>query len=143
MWAKARFLPRSRHSTRHATYVGERLHFDVFSSSFRSDDGCKYMLVVVDEYSGYVWAYGMRKKSETMMLIQHLIKVIEKKMKDGKGVAAVRCDNGGENVLAEMQKWMHERGIEMETAVPHTPYQNGLVERIGGVVWKGGAALWW
>ncbi|MGA0401866.1 MAG: hypothetical protein ACO3PX_17995, partial [bacterium] len=29
----------------------------------------------------------------------------------------------------------------METSIPHTPHQNGMAERIGGVVWEGGAAL--
>ena len=51
--------PAPKQSYRRAKRVGERLHFDVFTSSYRSDTGCKYMLVVVDDKSGYVWAFGL------------------------------------------------------------------------------------
>ena len=154
MWSKARFKPRPTSSHRKAKRVGERLHFDVFTSSIRSDDGCKYLLVIVDEFSGYIWAYGMRRKSETRGLIQLTIRRIEKKLSklvrnidysdetsDLLGVSSLRCDNAGENVLGVMKKWCSKRGTSMETSIPHTPWQDGRAERMGGVVWQGGASL--
>ena len=154
MWSKAKFKPRPTSSHRKATRVGDRLHFDVFTSSVRSDDGCKYLLVVVDEFSGYIWAYGMRRRSETRKLIQLTVRVIEKKLSkrvndieydngvnDVLGVSSLRCDNAGENVLELMKKWCSKRGMTMETSVPHTPWQDGKAERMGGVVWQGGASL--
>ena len=153
-WAKAKFKPCPKSSHRKATRIGERLHFDVFTSPWRSDTGCKYLLVVVDEYSSYVWAFGMRKKSQTMNMMQILMRQIEKKMrqkvdfvdcivKEDKenGIEMLRCDNAGENILKEMRGWCAERGTKIETTIPHTPYQNGLAERVGGVVWKGGASF--
>ena len=151
MWSKAKFKPKPKHSTRRAKRVGERLHFDVFTSSFRSDSQCKYMLVIIDEYSNYIWAFGMRKKSETMNILQALIRRIEKMIQNkvdvvgcndsSNGVESLRCDNAGENVLEKMKSWLDDRGTMMETTIPHTPYQNGKAERLGGVVWKGGAAF--
>jgi len=157
MWAKAKKLPMNKSSRRKAKFVGERLHFDLFQSPWRSDTGCKYLLVVVDEYSSYAWGFGLRKKSETMRVIQKLIKEIEKKLRKkvvslGQmtsdlreilelGVSSVRCDNAKENVMHEMKKWCEDRGIKLETTIPHTPHQNGRAERAGGVIWNGGAAM--
>jgi hypothetical protein len=147
-------------STRKAKCIGDRLHFDVFTAPWRSDTGCKYLLVVIDEYSSYIWGFGMRKKSETMLHMKRLIMKLEKRSRrkvkyvesslDGErelvintngSVSALRCDNVGENILELMQKWCKNRGIEIETSVPETPYQNGRAERAGGAVWKGGAAF--
>lgn len=146
-------------STRKAKAVGERLHFDVFTAPWRSDTGCKYLLVVIDEYSSYIWGFGMRKKSETMMHMKRLIMKLEKQCRSkivkyiessvehelvintNGSVSALRCDNAGENILERMKRWCNSRGIEIETSVPETPYQNGRAERAGGAVWKGGAAF--
>ena len=142
LWAKARLKPAPTCSHRKATKVGERLHYDVFTSPVRSDTQLKYLLVVIDEYSGYIWAYGMRKKSETRILVQMLIKQIERKyVTDVLFVSALRSDNAGENVSGKMLEWTVNKGIITETTVPNTPHQNGRAERAGGVVWEGGAAL--
>lgn len=144
-------------STRKAKSVGERLHFDVFTAPWRSDTGCKYLLIVIDEYSSYIWGFGMRKKSETMLLMKKLVLALEKQCRrkikclntsEGRwvidsegGVHALRCDNAGENISDDMKRWCSNRGITIETSVPETPYQNGRAERAGGAVWKGGAAF--
>jgi hypothetical protein len=153
MWSKAKFPPIKKTVHRKAKRVGERLHFDLFTSSVRSSDGCKYLLVVVDEFSGFVWAFGLRKKSETFTCLTLLVKKIEKMLGkrvegfmndcdvDCGGVSAFRCDNAGENVLQEMKDWCAERGTTLETMVPYMHYQNGKSERVGGLVFKGGAAF--
>ena len=154
-FAKARLKAVEKTSSRKATRVGGRLHYDVFSVPWRSDTGKKYFLLVVDEYSSYVWAFGIRKKSEVMRVLKDLIvrleRFLSKKVESvyrsngdsiiDSGVASIRCDNAGENVLAEMVEWCRKRGTHLETTIAHTPHQNGRAERVGGVVWKGAAAL--
>lgn len=159
-WAKAKHSPVSKASTRKAVRVGGRLHYDVFTAGARSDSGCKYMLIVVDEFSDHVWCFGLRKKSETSEVMKALIVELEKQMsrrvqhivRDHNichthadvlpdGVAALRSDNAGENINDKMKKWCRARGTAIETTIPHTPHQNGKAERVGGVVWQGGAAL--
>ena len=154
-FAKARRQPVEKTSSRKAKRVGERFHYDVFTAPWRSDTGCKYLLLVIDEYSGYVWAFGLRKKSFVMKTLKDLIVRIERLLshrvthvyRDSSvgvlddRVASVRCDNAGENVLSEMREWCKKRGTYLETTIAHTPHQNGRAERAGGVVWKGAAAL--
>ena len=132
-WAKAKFGPRPKHSHRKATRVGERIHYDVFTSSVRTKEGVKYLLAVVDECSDFMWVFGMKKKSETSVLVKMIIKKIERKT--NRKVEAYRCDNAGENDLGE------DSGLEEEKTIPHTAYQNGKVERLGGVAWKGGQSF--
>ena len=154
-FAKARLKAVEKTSHRKAKRVGARLLYDVFSSPWRSDSGKKYFLLVIDEYSSYIWVYGIRKKSEVMRVLKDLIVRLENflsqkvekvyrcsssSMLDNK-VASIRCDNAGENVLEEMVEWCRKRGTYLETTIPHTPHQNGRAERAGGVVWKGAAAL--
>ena len=155
VYAKAKVHPISRKSMRQAKRVGQRLHYDVFISPYRSDTRCKYLLLVIDEYSNYRWAFGLRKRSEVMIVLKNLIVRLERLLSkrveyiyrqnddsllDDK-VASVRCDNAGENVLEEMRDWCRRRGTAIETTIAHTPHQNGRAERAGGVVWKGAAAL--
>ena len=40
-----------------------------------------------------------------------------------------------------MRDWCKANGVMVETSVPHSAYQNGRAERLGGVVWQGGASL--
>ena len=139
MWAKAKYLPMPVTSHRKAKRVGERLHLDVFKGPCRSDDGCLYLLVVIDEFSGYVVIEGMKKKSEVKYHLKTMVLRLEKKV--GDGVASFRCDGGGENINNEFVAWCEQRGTVIEKTVPYSPNQNGKAERVGGVVLEGEASL--
>lgn len=121
-----------KHSHRKAARTGERLHYDLFTSSVRAHNGAKYLLVIVDEYSDYVWAYGMKHKSETKRIVNIVMRKLERVT--GRKVAAYRCDNAGENEL-------DDENIARERTIIHTPHQNGKAERVGGVVWSGGQSF--
>ncbi|XP_076888172.1 uncharacterized protein LOC143538502 [Bidens hawaiensis] len=47
----------------------------------------------------------------------------------GKDIKRIRCDNGREFTSNEMYNFYRENGILIETTCPHTPEQNGVVER--------------
>nr|KAJ0198111.1 hypothetical protein LSAT_V11C700366270 [Lactuca sativa] len=47
----------------------------------------------------------------------------------GKHIKRVRSDNGGEFTSNHMLQFYNEHGILLETTCPHTPQQNGVVER--------------
>ncbi|KAF5767489.1 putative RNA-directed DNA polymerase [Helianthus annuus] len=46
-----------------------------------------------------------------------------------KNIKRIRCDNGGEFTSNQMMNFYAEQGIILETTCPHTPQQNGVVER--------------
>ena len=47
----------------------------------------------------------------------------------GKTIRVLRTDNGGEYFSNEFMEFCLEEGIKKEHTVPHTPQQNGVVER--------------
>ena len=71
-WAKAKHRPVEKGHTRPAQRAGERLSYDLFKAPCRSENGFRWLLVVVDDFSGYVWCFGLKKKSETLKTIQRL-----------------------------------------------------------------------
>jgi hypothetical protein len=83
-----------KESKEYATKKGERL----ISKSASFADNC-YWLLIMDEYTHFVWSYFMKTKDEVAGLTINLIKQIQK----NKGVVVKhrRCDNAGENVTLQ------------------------------------------
>ena len=149
-FSKAKFKPRPKQSTRKAKRVGERLHYDVFTftSTPARKSRDRYLLVVVDEYSKYTWTEGMTHKSQVFQILRALIQRVSKHIQTKigaisyySGVGGLRSDNAGENINERMKIYCGQKGIKIESTVPHTPYQNGLAERMGGHLINGGLAL--
>ena len=106
--------------------VGEKLHFDISSIKARSFGGAKYWLLVLDEATGYIFSFFLRRKKDTAQTIIRLVKHLRSK---GKHVKKIRCDNAGENKKTEELCLEHNLGIDFEYTAPNTPQQNGRVER--------------
>lgn len=49
-------------------------------------------------------------------------------------VSRLRCDNGGEYIGENFQKYCRTKGIQVEYTVPHTPEQNGVSERFNRTI---------
>lgn len=160
--SKAKYAKRPDVSKRKAKRVGERLHFDLFSFAHAPSRRYKYLLVIVDEYSQFVWTHILRHKHEVYASITAQILQINRHMQkrvaevlpgaalvgtvnpyelDYIGVAGVRCDNAGENVNAKFQAFCKKQGIRLETSVAHHPHQNGMAERTGALIIEGALAL--
>ena len=56
---------------------GERIHYDLFSFDVLDRDCCKYCLVIIDEFSGFLFVYFLRKKSELEKYLISFINMIE------------------------------------------------------------------
>ena len=70
----------------------------------------------------------LKKKSETCEKVIDWIRIFEKDT--GKRVQHIRLDNSGENVkLREKVNEYPDLKIKFEYTAPHTPQQNGKIER--------------
>jgi transposase InsO family protein len=153
MWSKARMHPRPKTSRRPALMLGHRLHYDVFHGPSKSDEGHKYVLVVIDEFTSRSWAVGLKKKSLVFDKLVCIIRETETRMRgervfaletgfsDEPHVVEIRSDNAGENIVQKMRDLLRRKGTRMETSVPYQQWQNGKAEKLGGYIMKGGAAL--
>ncbi|KAK1440796.1 hypothetical protein QVD17_06628 [Tagetes erecta] len=106
----------------------ELIHCDIWGR-YRNPSlsGARYFLTIVDDYSRSVWTFLLKHKFEASDYLISFHKMI--KTQFGKLIKRIRCDNGGEFTSNRMNDFYTEHGIVLETTCPHTPQQNGVVER--------------
>ena len=153
MMAKARMKTRQKTHRRTAKHLGDRLHYDLFHGPSRSEEGYKYVLVVIDEFTSRSWAVGLRRKSNLFGALRDVIASVETQMRgarvcglatgcsDEPHVVEIRSGNAKENLLKKMQDLCRRNGTVLETSVPYQQWQNGKAERLGGYIMKGGRSL--
>lgn len=90
-----------------------------------SDNGFRYAISFVDDYSGMIMVYFLKRKSDTW-------KATEKFLADIApfGVAKhIRTDNGSEFTCSQFEELLVKNRIKHEKSAPYSPHQNGTVER--------------
>ena len=91
----------------------------------QSINGDKYVIVFIDDYSGMMFHYFMKHKSDATEALRKFICDVSNVGR----VKAIRSDNGGEYTADSFNQVMHDKGIKHEFTAPHTPQQCGVAER--------------
>jgi hypothetical protein len=89
----------------------------------KTHGGASYFLLVVDEYSRYMWVEMLRTKDQALECFKK-IQLRAEVESDGK-LKALRTDRGGEFVSNLFSIFCNEGGIKHYTTAPYTPQQNG------------------
>nr|GEZ80396.1 hypothetical protein [Tanacetum cinerariifolium] len=92
-----------------------------------SVNGKKYILVIVDDYSRFIWVKCLRSKDEALDFIIKFLKLIQVRLKVP--VRRIQLDNGTEFVNQTLREYYEQVGISHETSVTRSLQQNGVVER--------------
>nr|GEV75896.1 putative ribonuclease H-like domain-containing protein [Tanacetum cinerariifolium] len=87
----------------------------------------KYILIVVDDYSRFIWMKFLASKDEAPDFIIKFLKMI--KVRLNATVRNIPTDNGTEFFNQTLRSYYKSVGISHETSVARTPQQNGVVER--------------
>nr|GEZ82452.1 retrovirus-related Pol polyprotein from transposon TNT 1-94 [Tanacetum cinerariifolium] len=104
------------------------LYMDLFGPTSVSSLNHKwYCLVVTDDFSRFTWTFFLKTKDETSGILRNFITEIEN-LKDLK-VKIIRCDNGGEFKIREMNEFCTRKGIKREVSNARTPQQNRVAKR--------------
>ncbi|GJU87503.1 retrovirus-related pol polyprotein from transposon TNT 1-94 [Tanacetum coccineum] len=104
------------------------LHMDLCGPMrVASINGKKYILVIVDDYSRYIWTLFLRSKDETPEVHKDFLTMIQCNLQAQ--VISVCTDRGIEFLNKTLHAYFKEEGIEHQTSTPRTPEQNGVVER--------------
>nr|GEU99920.1 hypothetical protein [Tanacetum cinerariifolium] len=99
------------------------LHMDLCGPMrVASINGKKYILVIVDDYSGYTWTLFLRSKDETPKVLKDFIMMIQRNLQAL--VITVRTDRGIEFLNKTLNAFFKEEGIEYQTSTARTPKQN-------------------
>lgn len=88
-------------------------------------DGFRYALAFTDDYSGAVFVYFLKVKSDTVKATEKFIADVAPHGK----IRCVRSDNGTEFTSKEFQSLLSKNAIRHETSAPYSPHQNGTAER--------------
>lgn len=88
-------------------------------------DGFKFALAFTDDYSGAVFTYFLKAKSDTVTATEKFIADVAPYGK----IKCIRSDNGTEFTSNVFQSLLCKNGIRHETSAPYSPHQNGTIER--------------
>lgn len=121
-----------KHVPSKANYVAEKalelIHADLCGPiSPETSAGNRYFLLLVDDFSRYMWVYFIKTKDEALNAFKVFCALVEKKSE--KQIKTLRTDRGGEFCSNEFRKFCEAAGIERQYTTPYTPQQNGVVER--------------
>ena len=86
------------------------------------------MITFTDDFSCWVWAFFLRRKSDAFAVFKQWKVQVEKE--SGKSIRVFRTDNGGEYFSNVWTSYMKDEGIRWETTTARTPEQNGVSERL-------------
>jgi transposase InsO family protein len=106
----------------------ELLHMDLMGPTRTSSlGGRKYIVVIVDDYSRYIWTLLLREKSDAFEAAQHLFKKIQ--IEQNYPIMRIHSDHDREFENAQFEEYSHSYGIQQDFSSPITPQQHGVVER--------------
>nr|GEZ04101.1 hypothetical protein [Tanacetum cinerariifolium] len=90
-----------------------------------SINGKKYILMIVDDYSRYIWTLFLRSKDETLEVLKEFLTMIQRNLQAS--VITVRTDRGTKFLNKTLNAFFKEEGHQTSTARTHEPYD--VVER--------------
>ena len=117
---------RNRAPDRRASSPLELVHSDLAGPvDPPARDGFRYAISFVDDYSGAIFVYFLRQKSDAS---RALAKFLADTSQYG-SVKRLRSDNGGEFLSTEFEELLVKSHIKHEMSAPYSPHQNGTAER--------------
>jgi len=114
-------------STSRASRPFELIHCDLWTSPITSVSGHKYYLVVLDDFSHYLWTFPLRLKSDTFSTLSDFFAYARTQF--GVTVQGIQCDNGREFDNSSSRVFL-ANGVRLRMSCPYTSPQNGKAERI-------------
>ena len=104
------------------------LHLDVWKSPVVSISGYQFYLVVLDDYTHYVWTFSLKHKSEVLPVLLDFYAYVQTQFQ--LPVFSLQTDNGREFDSAVVRSLLSRHGTHLRLSCPYTSQQNGKVERI-------------
>ena len=102
-----------------------------------SREGFRYSIAFTDDYSGAVFVYFLKSKSDTVAATQ---KFLVDTASYGE-VKCIRSDNGGEFISQKFESLLEKNKIKHEKSAPYSPHQNWTAERHWRTLFEMGRCL--
>jgi hypothetical protein len=115
-------------SSHRAEHPFDLIHLDLWTSPVVNVSGSKYYLVILDDYTHYLWTFPLKLKSDTFTTLSYFFAYVSTQF--GRTVKAIQCDNGCEFDNSSTCFFLLSNGTQLRMSCPYTSPQNGKVERI-------------
>jgi transposase InsO family protein len=115
-------------SSSRAIHVFQILHCDLWTSPITCVSGHKYYLVILDDYSHYLWTFPLRLKSNTFPTLSNFFVYVHTQF--GVPIQGLQSDNGHEFDNHSTRSFFATHRVLFQMSCPYTSAQNGKVERI-------------
>ncbi|GJV91651.1 zinc finger, CCHC-type containing protein [Tanacetum coccineum] len=93
-----------------------------------TSSGKKYIFLLVDDYSRYMWAYFLSTKDQAFDTFKEFKKSTENELRTT--LKMLRTDRGGEFTSNEFTQYCKENGIARQLTAPYSPQQNGVAKAV-------------
>jgi hypothetical protein len=115
-------------SSSRAAGIFDLIHCDVWTSPIISISGYKYYLLILDDFSHYLWTFPLRQKSDTYPTLSHFIAWVSTQF--SRTIRSIQCDNGREFYNNASRDFFLSRGVHLRMSCPYTSPQNGRAGRM-------------
>ncbi|UYV79912.1 hypothetical protein LAZ67_18001028, partial [Cordylochernes scorpioides] len=121
-------LPFQKESFTRSREPLELVHTDICGPMrTKSLGGALYFSTFIDDFSGFIFTFIMKSRSEVFKGFRIFKNYAEKQT--GKKLKCIRNDNAPEYLSREFKDYLEGEGIGRQLSVEYTPQQNGVAER--------------
>ena len=114
--------------TTQSTKCFDLLHIDLWGPYHtKTHNNFSYFITLVDDCSRAIWTYLLSNKSNALHVVKSFVLMVENQFQTS--IKKIRSDNGLEFSSTEANLFFQSKGILHQKTCPHTPQQNGVVER--------------
>jgi hypothetical protein len=102
--------------------------YSLWTSPVVSVSGSKYYLVILDDFTHYLWTFPLKLKSDTFTTLSNFFTYVSTQF--SRTVKAIQCDNMREFDNSSTQIFLLLNVTQLQMSCPYTSLQNGKAERI-------------
>ena len=93
-----------------------------------------YLIIFIDEFSRYITYHALLASMDSNSVSLEAQRAIENLRRDSLALPEIQSDNGSAFISTEFRIVLKENGLTHKKIHPHTPEQNGIVERANKTV---------
>ena len=93
-----------------------------------STSSYKYYMVILDDYSHFLWTFPLHLKSDTFTTLNHFFAWVSTQFR--RPARALQCDNDREFDNHTSRSFFLTIGVQLRLSCPYTSAQNGRTERM-------------
>jgi hypothetical protein len=104
------------------------MHLDLWASPVVSVSGSKYYLIILDDFTHFLWTFPLKLKSDTFTTLSNFFAYVSNQF--GRKIKAIQCDNEREFDNSSTRIFLLSNGTQLWMSCPYTSPQNGKAECI-------------